>query len=60
MTTILIIGLVVLALIVGIFYAGFKIIMIPLRIAFGVARFILVLSYRIMASLFSPLTKNNR
>lgn len=58
--TLILIGLVVLAIVVGVFYAGFKIIMLPLRIVFGVARFALVATFRIIAALFSPLTKSNK
>ncbi len=60
MTTILIIGLVALALIIGIFYAGFKIIMIPLRMVFFFVKMVFRFIGNILGGLSSSLNKNQK
>lgn len=60
MTTILIIALAALALILAIIYAGFKIIMIPLRIAFFVVMTALRFIGNILRGLFTPLNKKQQ
>lgn len=55
----ILIGLVLLALVFGVFYAGLKIILIPFRIALFVLMFIFTIIKSVLSGLFSPLSKSN-